>query len=103
MGLYFQWKLSNIQLIDGRLNGESRLSRSSSNPVAQHITVGATPLSLRRTIRYQQDGAPPHNAGTVSNFLNIMFPNRWIGNTGPIQWPRRSPDPNPLDFNFGAK
>jgi hypothetical protein len=49
-------------------------------------------------IWYQQDGAPPHFAVQVRNFLNNVFPNRWIGRRGPFEWPPRSPDLTPLDF-----
>ena len=31
-------------------------------------------------------------------FLNQHFANKWIGRGGPIAWPARSPDLNPLDF-----
>ncbi|KYN18416.1 hypothetical protein ALC57_09291 [Trachymyrmex cornetzi] len=31
-------------------------------------------------------------------FLSQRFPNRWIGRGGPVLWPPRSPDLNPLDF-----
>lgn len=34
----------------------------------------------------------------VRNWLNEVFPNRWIGRFGPIAWPPRSPDLTPLDF-----
>lgn len=51
-----------------------------------------------RTTIFQQDGAPPHWALRVRNFLNLTFPNRWIGRSGPITWPPRSPDLSPLDF-----
>lgn len=47
---------------------------------------------------FQQDGAPPHFAIQVRNFLDFHFPNRWIGRSGPVQWAARSPDLNPLDF-----
>jgi len=49
---------------------------------------------------WQQDGAPPHWAITVRNFLNETFGKRWIGRSGPIQWPPRSPDLTPCDFYF---
>jgi hypothetical protein len=29
-----------------------------------------------------------------------MFPHRWIGKRGPVQWAPRSSDLNPLDFAF---
>lgn len=49
-------------------------------------------------IWFQQDGAPPHFAVAVRNYLHDTFPNRWIGRSGVIEWPPRSPDLTPLDF-----
>lgn len=51
---------------------------------------------------YQQDSAPPHNAGIVSYLLDTMFYNIWVGKTVSIQQPPRSPDLIPLDSSFGA-
>lgn len=53
---------------------------------------------IQNTVYYQQDGAPSHNAGIISQFLNEQFGNCWFGNRGPIHWPARSPDLTPLDF-----
>lgn len=47
---------------------------------------------------FQQDGAPPHNARRVGDFLTEMFPNKVISNLGDIRWPARSPDLSPLDY-----
>lgn len=47
---------------------------------------------------FQQDGAPPHWARVVREFLDMHFPGRWVGRDGPILWPPRSPDLTPLDF-----
>jgi hypothetical protein len=33
---------------------------------------------------FQQDGAPAHNAIIVKQYLNDIFPNRWIGTHGVI-------------------
>lgn len=41
---------------------------------------------------YQQDGAPPHFALLVRNSLDTHLQNRWIGRSGPVPWPPRSPD-----------
>lgn len=49
-------------------------------------------------IVFQQDGAPPHFAAYVREYLNDVFPNKWIGRRGPMEWPARSPDLSPLDF-----
>jgi hypothetical protein len=46
------------------------------------------------------DGAPPHFSIAVREFLDNMYPARWIGWGGPIVWPRRSPDLNPVDFHL---
>jgi hypothetical protein len=46
-----------------------------------------------------QDGAPPHWALIVRNFLNEHFRMRWIGRGSPfILWPPYSPDLTPMDF-----
>jgi hypothetical protein len=49
-------------------------------------------------LHYQQDGAPAHFQRDVRNYLDNEYPGRWIGRSGPIQWPPRSPDLTPLDF-----
>jgi hypothetical protein len=46
-----------------------------------------------------QDGTPPHIHRDV-NYLNNEYGNKWIGRNGPVMWPPRSPDLNPLDFYF---
>jgi len=56
------------------------------------------PLATRRDFWFQQDGAPPHWAILVRNWLNINFHNRWIGRGGPVTWPPRSPDLTTCDF-----
>lgn len=56
------------------------------------------PLNLRPNMLYMHDGAPAHNARISRDWLNEHFRNRWIGRNGPIAWPARSPDINPLDF-----
>jgi len=47
---------------------------------------------------FQQDGAPPHYAILVRDWLNAQFPGHWIGRRGTIEWPARSPDLSPCDF-----
>lgn len=51
---------------------------------------------------YQQDSAPPHKPGIVSNLLKTMFSNIWVGKTVSIHRPPRSPDLILLDSSFGA-
>ncbi|GBM61807.1 hypothetical protein AVEN_80449-1 [Araneus ventricosus] len=47
---------------------------------------------------FMHDGAPAHFSSTVQHFLNATYPARWIGSGGPVVWPPRSSDRNPLDF-----
>ena len=47
----------------------------------------------------QQDVAPPHYALRVRDYLNEVFPQRWL-RRGSIEWPPRSPDLTPMDFFF---
>lgn len=49
-------------------------------------------------IYFQQDGAPSHNAHRVRDILNLHFGGNWLGTSGPIRWPARSPDMTPMDF-----
>jgi hypothetical protein len=39
-----------------------------------------------------------HFIAQTQQHLNTKFPDRWLGRGGPVSWPRRSPDLNPLDF-----
>jgi hypothetical protein len=45
-----------------------------------------------------QDGAPPHFALDVRDWLDRRFSGRWSGRRGPHEWPARSPDLTPCDF-----
>ena len=56
------------------------------------------PLHWRNSSWMQLDGAPAHYGVVVRQWLNTNYPQRWIGRLGPVLWPPRSPDLNPLDF-----
>lgn len=80
-----------------RLNGESYrdfLRHDLPNQLED------TTLARRQGMWFMHDGAPAHFSLVARNELNTSFPNRWIGRSGPVQWPARSPDLNPLDFFF---
>jgi hypothetical protein len=47
---------------------------------------------------FMQDIAPAHFSRIARKFLNNNYTNTWISRRGPIAWPARSPDLNPLDF-----
>lgn len=84
-------------LLEERLTGQEylRLLRENMGEFLEDV-----PLAERNNIFFQQDGAPPHSTRIVTGYLNETFPERWIGRHGPIRWPARSPDLNPLDFFF---
>ena len=50
------------------------------------------------SVVYQQDGAPPHFALIVRNYLNDTFPGRWIGRASVRLWAPRSSDLTPINF-----
>ena len=41
-------------------------------------------LGLLNTAYFMQDGAPPHTARIIRNYLNETLPGRWIGMHGPL-------------------
>jgi hypothetical protein len=47
---------------------------------------------------FMHDAAPPHFLRIFRKHLNQTTGEQWIGCGGPINWPARSPDLNPLDF-----
>lgn len=75
---------------DGNVNGQSYLH------MLQNWFMPRFPEE--EGLIFQQDGAPPHYALTVRQWLNDTFPGAWIGRRGPIEWPARSPDLTPCDF-----
>lgn len=78
-----------------RLNGDSYLNflREDLNGLLDNVD-----LATRRNLIIQIDGAPCHYASIVRQYLNERFRDKWIGRGGPIAWPARSPDLNPIDF-----
>lgn len=56
------------------------------------------PLNQRQQMWFQHDGAPAHFSIVVREHLHGTFGRRWVGRGGPVSWPARSPDLNPLDF-----
>ncbi len=48
-----------------------------------------------------QNGTPLHQSRIVTTYLNEHIANSWIGYGSPyVQWPLRSPDLTPIDFNL---
>jgi hypothetical protein len=81
--------------IDGCLN-QAKYHALLSNEISNFLDE--MPLAVLNRIVFHQDGATPHNARMNVAFLNDNFGARWMGTYGPIRWPARSPDLNPLDF-----
>ncbi|XP_066587659.1 uncharacterized protein [Prorops nasuta] len=82
--------------IDGNLNAEKYLNLLMNDVQSRVQRVAAD----NGRIVFQQDGAPPHTARFVVEYLHAKYPGRWIGKYGPIEWPPRSPDFAPLDFGI---
>lgn len=78
-----------------RLNGENYLNflRNDLPNLLEDV-----PLIDRQNHWFMHDGAPAHYVRNVRELLNERFNGKWIGRGGPISWPARSPDLNPLDF-----
>ncbi|KAK2578444.1 hypothetical protein KPH14_001061 [Odynerus spinipes] len=56
------------------------------------------PLQQRIEMWFQLDGCPAHYSRAARSWLNINYPQRWIGRGGIVPWPPRSPDMTPMDF-----
>lgn len=74
-------------------NGYLQFLQEELPPLLAHV-----PLQLRLNMWLQHDGAPPHKARRVTEYLHNTFANRWIGINGPIEWAPKSPDLTPLDY-----
>lgn len=67
------------------------------------VLLEEMPLADRNQLFFMHDGAPAHFSVTAREYLNAVYPDRWIGRgvEPPNQpWPPRSPDLNVLDFYF---
>lgn len=84
--------------IDGNLDGPKYIILLH-NHIVPAMQVSAARQNIPwADVYFQQDGAPAHFARLVRDYLDLVFPNRWIGRLGTIEWPPRSPDLTPLDF-----
>ncbi len=55
---------------------------------------------MENRLIFQQDGAPPHYAAVICQYLDQTFPGQSIRRRRAIEWPPRSPDLSPLNFFF---
>lgn len=81
--------------IEGRLTGGTYLEMLQG--VIEEM-LEDVPLAFLQNFYFQHDGAPPHYAREVRQYLDEQFPSHWIGRGGPVAWPARSPDLTPCDF-----
>ena len=74
---------------DGNVNAESYLEM-----IEQHFFPAFQDLEDSAQIIFMQDGAPPHWAKIVRDWMNCNLPDRWIGRGSDsdhdISWPPRS-------------
>jgi hypothetical protein len=56
------------------------------------------PLAVRHDMWFKHDGALAYFSAQTQEHLNTQFPDRWLGRGGPVSWPARSSDLNPLHF-----
>ena len=81
--------------LPGRLNSERYLEFLQTT---LPTLLEDVPFNIRAAMWFQHDGAPPHFGRQVRSWLNQRYRDRLIGRGGPVSWPPRSPDLNPLDF-----
>jgi hypothetical protein len=81
---------------------EGNVTSNSYLEMLQHqFLPAAAQLPNFQDLVLMQDGAPPHWALSVRNFLEETFPARWMGRGSPYYaWPPRSPDLTPVDYFF---
>lgn len=96
----FQDRIIGPYFFDVNLTGEIYLHflQLELIPALAQLYPGNEPGMPTAAMWFQQDGAPPHYALPVRQYLSEIFPNRWIGRRGPYEWPARSPDLTPLDY-----
>ena len=82
--------------LDGKLTGTKYVDFFNTR---LHEISEQVPVDIRLCTRFMHDGAP-HFSRVARQFLNQHFANKWIGRGGPVAWPARSPDLNPLDFHW---
>lgn len=80
---------------DGNVTGQSYLTM-----LQQEFLPELESLHMQKEMCiFMHDGAPPHWCRTVRDWLDITFPQRWMGRGSPnMKWPPRSPDLTPCDF-----
>ena len=103
--------MSWVGLLNGTVIGPFWFIDDRGKPVGvnQHVYLKMLKKQVWPVIRYrqgirrvwfQQDGATPHAANLVLNWLHRKFQDRVISRRASVPWPAQSPDLNPLDYWF---
>lgn len=90
-------------LFIGSLISPSQLNRSTYLEFLNtHIgdLLHEIPLHVRMNVWFILNGASPCSTNAVQKHLTRCFRNKWIGRTGPVPRPVRSPDLNLPHFTF---
>ena len=86
---------------DGRVRHKILDSTMNSERYLQILNEIVLPLMTSNRYNqhlFMQDGAPVHCSVNVRKNLNEKLADSWIGRSGPIEWPPRSPDLTLCDF-----
>ncbi|GFW55695.1 uncharacterized protein TNCV_120791 [Trichonephila clavipes] len=62
------------------------------------VLLQSVPANIKARMWFQHDGAPGHFSADVRSTMGTVYPGRWIGRSGPINWPARLPYLSYLDF-----
>ncbi|KAJ8884554.1 hypothetical protein PR048_016411 [Dryococelus australis] len=90
--VYF-WSDANPQYVEEVQDLSSLKQQSYIRKLETFFVPELKRRGIANEIYFQQDGAPAHHVHAVRNYLDQVFPNRWIGRSSPtLQWPARSPD-----------
>ena len=91
------WRFFKLDAIEGNVDGDTYLALLKNDLYPAISNMGNSSELI-----FQQDGAPPHWARPVRNWLNEEMPGKWIGRGSPtdknIAWPARSPDLTLMDY-----
>ncbi|GFV30309.1 hypothetical protein TNCV_97841 [Trichonephila clavipes] len=59
-----------------------------------------TATTALQNVWFMHDSAPAHFAIVIRSYNHDTYPGKWVGCSGPVGWPPRAPDLNPLNFLF---
>lgn len=90
-------KMVGPVFIEGSVDGDTYL-RFVQQELPNILNGLQLPVQVRNNIILMHDGAPAHWDVRVRAYLDQAYQNRWIGRGGPLPWPPRFPDGNPLDY-----